>query len=81
MWAILKVFTEFVTILLLFYVLVSWPRGVWNLSFLTNLSIPISMEPVPPALEGEVIKSGPLGGPHGCFWEALFCPPHSIRSY
>ena len=40
MWAILKVFTEFVTVLLLFYVLVSWPRGMWNLSFPTNLSFP-----------------------------------------
>ena len=36
MWAILKVFTEFVTILLLFYVLVSWPQGTWDFSFLTR---------------------------------------------
>ena len=28
----LKVFTEFVTMLLLFYVLVFWPQGMWNLS-------------------------------------------------
>ena len=28
----LKVFIEFVTILLLFYVLVFWPRGLWDLS-------------------------------------------------
>ena len=27
-----KVFIEFVTILLLFYVLVFWPRGMWDLS-------------------------------------------------
>ena len=27
-----KVFIEFVTILLLFYVLVSWPQGIWVLS-------------------------------------------------
>ena len=33
MWTILKVFTEFVIVLLLFYVLVFWPRGVWDLSF------------------------------------------------
>ena len=30
MWAIFKVFTEFVTILLLFYVLVSWLQGTWD---------------------------------------------------
>ena len=28
----LKVFIDFVTILLLFYVLVFWPRGMWDLS-------------------------------------------------
>ena len=28
----LKVFIDFVTILLLFYVLVFWPRGLWDLS-------------------------------------------------
>ena len=33
MWTIfLKVFIEFVTILLLFYVLVFWLRGMWDLS-------------------------------------------------
>ena len=38
MWAILKVFIEFVTMLLLFFVclfdsvLVSWPQGMWDLS-------------------------------------------------
>ena len=32
MWTILKVFIEFVTILLLFCVLVFWPRGMWDLS-------------------------------------------------
>ena len=32
MWTIFKVFTEFVTILLLFYVLVFWPGGMWDLS-------------------------------------------------
>ena len=30
MWTILKVFIEFVTILLLFYVLVFWSRGMWD---------------------------------------------------
>ena len=28
MWTIFKVFIEFVTILLLFYVLISWPQGM-----------------------------------------------------
>ena len=32
MWTIFKVFIEFVTILLLSYVLVFWLRGMWNLS-------------------------------------------------
>ena len=32
MWTIFQVFIEFVTILLLFYVLVFWPRGMWDLS-------------------------------------------------
>ena len=32
MWTIFKVFIEFVTILLLFYVLVFWPGGMWDLS-------------------------------------------------
>ena len=36
MWTIFKVFIEFVTILLLFYVLVFWLRGTWDLSSLTR---------------------------------------------
>ena len=32
LWTISKVFIEFVTILLLFYVLVFWPQGMWNLN-------------------------------------------------
>ena len=32
MWTIFKVFVEFVTILLLFYGLVLWPRGMWDFS-------------------------------------------------
>ena len=36
MCTIFKVFIEFVTILLLFYVLVFWPRGMWDLSSLTR---------------------------------------------
>ena len=36
MWTIFKVFIEFVTILLLFYVWVFCWQGMWNLSFLTR---------------------------------------------
>ena len=36
MWSILKVFIEFVTILLLFYLLVFWLQGMWDLSTLTR---------------------------------------------
>ena len=36
MWTIFKVFTEFVTILLLFYVLVFWLWGMWDPSSLTR---------------------------------------------
>ena len=36
MWAILKSFIGFVTILLLFYALVPWLWGMWDLSFLTR---------------------------------------------
>ena len=36
MWTIFKVFIEFAAILLLFYVLVFWPQGMWNLSFPTR---------------------------------------------
>ena len=36
MWTIFKVFIEFVTILLLFYVLVFWLQGTWDLSSLTR---------------------------------------------
>ena len=32
MWTIFKVFIEFVTMLLLFYVLVFWPGVMWDLS-------------------------------------------------
>ena len=36
MWTILKVFIECVTISLLFYVLVFWPQGMWDLNSLTG---------------------------------------------
>ena len=40
------------TILLLLYVLVFWPRGMWNLSFLTR-------DLTPPRLAGKVLTTGP----------------------
>ena len=36
MWNFFKVFIEFVAILLLLYVLVFWPGGMWDLSCLTK---------------------------------------------
>ena len=36
MWTSFKVFIEFVTILLLFYVSVFWPQGIWDLSSQTR---------------------------------------------
>ena len=36
MWTIFKVFIEFVTILLLFYILVFWPQVMWDLRSLTT---------------------------------------------
>ena len=54
MCAIFKVFIEFVTILLLFYVfLVFWPWAMWD------LSSPTKGRTCTPALEGEVLTTGP----------------------
>ena len=55
MWTILKVFIEFVTILLLFYVLVFGPEACGILAPRPGI------EPAPPALEGEVPTTGPPG--------------------
>ena len=49
----LKVFIEFVKILLLFYVLVFWPGGIWILAPRPGI------EPALCALKGEVLKIGP----------------------
>ena len=55
MWTIFKVFIEFVTILLLFYVL----------AFLARRHVDFSSGPgnetAPPALEGELFTTGPPG--------------------
>ena len=52
MWIICKVFTEFITILLLYYVLVFWLQGMWDLSSLPGI------EHASLALEGEVLTTG-----------------------
>ena len=52
---ICKVCIEFVTILLLFYVLVFWPCGLWILSSQNKESNTTS------ALEGEFLTTGPPG--------------------
>ena len=48
-----KVFIEFVTLLLLFNVLVFWLRGIF--------APQTGMKPAQAALEGEVLTTGPLG--------------------
>ena len=57
MWTVFKVFIEFVTVLLLFYVLVFWLRGMWDLSSRTRYRT------LTPALEGEVLTTGLQGSP------------------
>ena len=47
-----KVFIEFATILLLFYILGFWPRGMWDITPQPGI------EPTPPALEGKVSTTG-----------------------
>ena len=55
MWTIFTVFIEFVTILLLFYVSVFWPWGMWD------LSSPRRDRTCMPALEDKVLTTGPPG--------------------
>ena len=58
-WTIFKVFIEFVTILLLFYVF--WPEACGLLAHQSGI------KPAPPALEGEVPTPGPPWHPAGVF--------------
>ena len=51
MWTIFKVFIEFVTLLLLFYVWVLWPGDMWDLSY------PTRNRSHTPAMEGEVLTT------------------------
>ena len=53
MWTIFKVFTEFVTILLLFYAFWFFRREACEI-----LALRPGIEPAPPALEGEVLTTG-----------------------
>ena len=48
-----EIFIEFITILLLFYVLVFWLQGLWDLNF------PTRDRSCTPALEGDVLTTGP----------------------
>ena len=55
MWTSFKDFIEFVTVLLLFYVLVFWPQA-------HEILVPQpGIQSAPPALEGEVLTTGPPG--------------------
>ena len=60
-----EVFIEFVTVLLLFYVLIFRPQGM------CNFSSP-GTEPTPPALEGEVLTTGLPGKSPGIVFYAQF---------
>ena len=55
MWTTFKVFIEFVTTLLLFYILLFWPWGTWDLNSLTRDQTRTSSP------EGEVLTTGPPG--------------------
>ena len=55
-WMTFKVFIEFVTILLLSYVLVFWPQSMWGLSSLTR-----DRTCVHPTMEGTGLTTGPPG--------------------
>ena len=62
MWTIFKVFIEFVTILLLSYMF--WFFGLKACGILAPWP---GVEPASPALEDEVLTTGPLGKSHILF--------------
>ena len=62
MWTIFKVFIEFVTILLLSYMF--WFFGLKACGILAPWP---GVEPTSPALEDEVLTTGPLGKSHILF--------------
>ena len=57
MWTIFEVSIEFVTVSLVFYVLVFWTQGM------QDLGSPTGDLTVPSALEGEILTTGPPGSP------------------
>ena len=63
----LKVFIEFVMILLLFYVLVFWPWGMWILAPWPRI------RPTPSLTEGKVLTIGPRKSWHCMLIEGLEC--------
>ena len=66
MWIIFfEVFIEFVTALLLFYVLVFGPQGLWGLSSPTRHRTC--------TLEAELLTTGPLGKSLGYFLKSDLC--------
>ena len=72
-WTTFKVFTEFITMLLLFYILAFWPQGTCDPSSLTRELIELEF----PTVEGKV----PITGPPGKFLLFLLtqsrnCPCH-----
>ena len=71
MWAIFKVFIEFVTILLLFCVLVFWLWGIWA------LSTPTRDLTYTPCIEGEILTIGLPGKSSPVF---LFYKMKSVSS-
>ena len=72
-WTIFKVFIEFATILLLFYILVFWPWGMWDLGSLTR------DKPVSSALEGKILATEPPGKPLLlCFRFIKLCQLHFL---
>ena len=61
-WTIFKVFIEFVTILLLFYILVFGSCSMWDLSF------PTSDQTCTPCIGRGVLATGPPGKSLLCFY-------------
>ena len=78
MWIIFKVFAGFVTLLFLFYILVSWSWGMWDLVSSTRDWTRI------PARECEVLTTGPLGkSEHWLFMANFLSEPlwHYLAPY
>ena len=65
MWITFKVFIECVTTLLLFYILLFWPCGTWDLNSLTRDQTHTS------SLEGEILTTGPPGKFPKCSFNML----------